>query len=185
MRTFIAFEFDTQLKRRTLLIQDKLKQLSIKGRWAHADNLHLTLKFLGETSVEQCNKIEEQLSYIMCSVNAIKLTLDHVGYFSGKTDMRVLWIGLKGDIKVLENLNCQIEESMFRLGFNRERRRFNPHITLGRNITLKEDFDIVKEELRRDCDYSFVLNKISFIESRLTEGKRIYTPLKSYSLKSL
>lgn len=183
MRTFIAFEFDTRLKARILKIQDKLKELSLKGRWTYSDNLHLTLKFLGETNIEKCEKIEEQLSNALSSVNMVKLSLDGIGFFPGDIDMRVLWLGLKGDIKSLEKLNSQIEDSMAKLGYKMERRKFNPHITLGRNIVLKDNFNIVKNNLRDDCDYSFVLSKISFMESRLREGKRIYIPLKSYNLR--
>ncbi len=183
MRTFVAFEFDFHLKARIALIQHKLRKSSINGRWTHADNFHLTLKFLGDTSIEQCEKIEEQLTSILGSFNTIKLSLDEIGYFPGDTEIRVLWVGLKGDIEALQELNNRIEDSMVKLGYKRERRKFNPHITLGRNIVLKENFNILKEKLVEDCEYSFMLSKVSFIESQLLDGKRIYTPLKSYSLR--
>lgn len=182
MRTFIAFEFDNILKTRISLIQDKLKKLSTKGRWTHTDNFHLTLKFLGDTTIEQCERIEEQLSNTLDSSNAVNLSLDDIGFFPGNTEIRVLWLGLKGEIKALQKLNNDIEESMFKLGYEREKRNFNPHITLARNIVLKDNFNIVKEILKEDCKFSFTLSKISFIESQLMDGKRIYIPLKSYSL---
>lgn len=183
MRTFVAFEFDSLLKARIALIQDKLRKSSTNGRWTHTDNFHLTLKFLGETSIEQCEKIEEQLASILDSFNTIKLSLDEIGYFPGDTEIRVLWLGLKGNIEALQQLNNYIEDSMVKLGYKRERRKFNPHITLGRNIVLKDNFNMLKEKVVEDCEYSFTLSKISFIESQLLNGKRIYTPLKSYSLR--
>ncbi|SCG83108.1 2'-5' RNA ligase [Proteiniborus sp. DW1] len=182
MRTFIAFEFDSLLKERLALIQDKLRGFSIKGRWTHIDNFHLTLKFLGETTVEQCNKIEEQLSNTLNHANAVNLILENIGFFSGDSDIRVLYLGLKGEIEALQNLNNMIEESMVKLGYTREKRRFNPHITLGRNVVLKDSFNSVKELLKDDCNFSFTLSKISFMESQFSNGKRIYTPIKTFSL---
>lgn len=182
MRTFIAFEFDISQKERIIQIQDKLKKLSLKGRWTDTDNFHLTLKFLGDTGIEQCRKIKEQLLSTLSSINIVKLSFDDIGFFPGDTDMRVVWLGLKGDVDALQKLNNQIEDSMAELGYKRERRKFNPHITLGRNIILRDNFNKVKEKLGDDCHYSFDLGKISFMESRFTEGKRIYIPLKSYDL---
>lgn len=182
MRTFIAFEFDSLLKERLALIQHRLKGLSIKGRWTHIDNFHLTLKFLGDTTLEQCIKIEEQLLKALGSANAINISLDNIGYFPGDTDIRVLYLGLKGEIKALQHLNNMIEECMSKLGYPREKRSFNPHITLGRNVVLKDNFNSVKELLKEDCDFNFTLSKISFMESQFSNGKRIYTPIKTYLL---
>lgn len=185
MRAFIAFEFDNPLKERIAQIQDKLRKLSLKGRWTHTDNFHLTLKFLGDITIEQCKKIEEQLSRSLSLVNIIDLSLDEIGFFSGDCDLRVLYLGLKGELKALQKLNSSIEGSVFKLGYEREKRSFNPHITLGRNVVLKDNFILAKEMLKEDCDFSFTLNKISLMESQFSNGKRIYIPLKSYNLKLL
>ncbi len=182
MRTFIAFEFDNLLKQRIALIQDKLRRLSIRGRWTHIDNFHLTLKFLGDTAEEQSNKIEEQLLDALSSANAVNLSLDNIGFFSGDSDIRVLYLSLKGEIRDLQKLNSNVEDSMAKLGYGREKRSFSPHITLGRNVVLKDSFNSVKELLREDCNYNFTLSKISFMESQFSNGKRIYKPIKSYSL---
>lgn len=182
MRIFIAFEFDNHLKERISLIQDKLRKLSIKGRWTNTDNFHLTLKFLGETTIEQSKKIEEQLSSTLSLANVVNLSLDEVDFFSGDTDIRVLYVGLKGELKALQKLYSGIEGSMVKLGYEREKRNFNPHITLGRNVVLKGSFISAKKLLKEDCNFSFTLSKISLIESNLSNGKRIYTPLNSYDL---
>lgn len=183
MRTFIAFELDNRLKTRIAKIQDKLRKMSVKGRWTHIDNFHLTLKFLGETSIEQSKKIEEQLSYTLKFIDEVKLSLDSIGFFPGNVDMRVLWLGLKGDIYALQKLYNHIENGMAELGYNRENRKFSPHITLGRNILFNDNFDTVREKVKEDCEYSFTLSQISLVESQLIKGKRIYTPLKCFNLK--
>lgn len=183
MRVFIAFEFDNHLKERISLIQDKLKKLSIKGRWTHTDNFHLTLKFLGDTTIEQCKKIEEQLSRTLSLANVVNLSLDELDFFSGDTDIRVLYVGLKGELKALQKLNSDIEGSMVKLGYEREKRNFNPHITLGRSVVLKDNFISVSKLLKEDCHFSFTLSKVSLMKSELSNGKRIYTPLKSYDLR--
>lgn len=182
MRTFIAFEFDSLLKERLALIQHKLKGLSIKGRWTHVDNFHLTLKFLGDTSLEQCDKIEEQLSNTLISAKPVNLSFDNVGFFPGDTDIRVLYLGLKGDLKALEKLNNEVEDSMVKLGYSREKRKFNPHITLARNVVLKDDFNSVRKLLEDECDFNFTLSRVSFMESQFLNGKRIYTPIRTYLL---
>lgn len=184
MRTFIAFEFDELLKRRISLIQSKLKDLSLRGRWTPDDNFHITLKFLGDITIEESKKIEEQLSSVLTLFSPVNLSLDNIGFFSGDKDMRVLFLGLKGETRTLEKINREVEISMEKLGFSREKRAFRPHITLGRNVVLNDDFNKVKEMLKKDCNYEFTLNKVSFMESKLVNGKRIYTPLKSYILNN-
>mgnify|MGYP000677873017 CR=1 FL=1 len=182
MRTFIAFEFDNPLKRRISLIQSKLKELSLKGRWTPDDNFHITLKFLGDITIEESKKIENQLFNLLPSFSPVSLSLDDIGFFPGDKDIRVLYLGLKDKMKALGKINSEIENSMEKLGYSREKRTFRPHITLGRNIVLKDDFNKIKEMLKEDCNYTFILNRVSFMESQLVNGKRIYTPLRTYIL---
>lgn len=183
MRIFIAFKFDENLKTRIALIQNKVRNLSKKGRWTQRDNFHLTIKFLGDTKLDNYKMIEKELSKALSSVNAVKLSLDDLGTFTRTKEIRVLWLGLKGDTKYLEKINFSVEEKMHKLGFKKENRVFKPHITLGRNIILNEEFERAKEMIREDCNYSFVLDKVSIMESKLINGRRVYIPLKNYNLK--
>lgn len=181
MRSFIALEFDNDLKRKLYSIQENLKKEIIKGSWVSYDNFHLTLKFLGNIDRETVVDIDKVLKNISENYNGIQLSLYKLGYFKGNKNIRVLWVGTKGDIKLLDSLNKDLENQMESLNFKKETRPFKPHITIARRVVFKENFHHIKEEI----DYDFVLNKITLMKSEDIMGKRIYTPLKSYNLQKI
>ncbi|MBW4829121.1 MAG: RNA 2',3'-cyclic phosphodiesterase [Clostridiaceae bacterium] len=183
MRSFIALEFDEKLKDKLLNIQSNIKEEAIKGSWISYDNFHLTLKFLGDINIEDISQIEKTLEKIVTEFNPIHLTLDGLGFFKGNENIRVLWLGTRGDTKILSTLHRRLEDEVVKIGFKRENRRFKPHITLARRIVLKKDFYELKDQLNKEMDYDFTLSKINLMKSEEIMGKRVYTPLKSYKLK--
>ena len=110
MRTFIALEFDKELKNKLGSIQYKLKKNSITGRWVYVDNFHLTLKFLGTTNPQNVDKIKATLGDIAKSFSSMSFFLDKLGFFPGKDKLRVVWVGIDGDVEILEKLRQDIEE---------------------------------------------------------------------------
>lgn len=185
MRSFIALEFDEKLKDKLSNIQSNIKKEAIKGSWVPYDNFHLTLKFLGNIKLEGMPKIDKSIKNICTKFNPIHLALDRLGFFEGNENIRVLWLGTRGDTKALSTLHRRLEDEMVKIGFKRENRRFKPHITLARRVVLKKDFYELKDQLNKEMDYDFTLSKIKLMKSEEIMGKRVYTPLKSYKFKKI
>lgn len=183
MRSFIALEFNKKLKDKLFSIQNSIKKEAIKGSLVFYNNFHLTLKFLGDIKLDDEKEIEKILKKISTEFNPIHLTLDGLGFFKGNKNIRVLWLGIRGDTKSLSNIHRRLEDEMVKIGFKRDKRSFKPHITLARRIVLKKDFNEVKDKLNKEKDYDFTLGKINLMKSEEIMGKRMYIPLKSYRLK--
>lgn len=185
MRSFIALEFEDELKKNLVNIQNKIKENSLKGTWTHEDNFHLTLKFLGEIDENSTIDIDKVLEKTCKNHSPINLTFSDLGYFKGERDLRVLWLGTKGDLDKVNALYEEIENEMYYLGFQKENRAFKPHITLGRRVVLNKDFSKIKDIISEDLNYDFTLKKITLMKSEEIMKKRVYTPIKTYNLKKI
>ena len=103
------------------------------AKWTVPENLHLTLRFIGETELHVAEEIDFALQALRC--RRFELALSGVGVFERNGRTSVLWAGLARDER-LDHLQCKIETALQRLGLPRERRRFRPHISLGRIDTV-------------------------------------------------
>lgn len=186
MRAFIAFDFSKDLKNQLSIIQKLLKDNTERGSWVSIENFHLTLKFLGEIDEKQVASIDSVLKQLASNHTPITVNLENLGYFNKKdNEYRVMWLGLDGQIGRLNSIYAELEESMAHIGFKKERRSFNPHITLGRRIKSQVTFNKLKEIIKSYLDNEFTLDNLVLMKSQAVMGKRIYTPIISYKLSSI
>jgi len=182
MRTFIGIDFDIKVKNEIKAIQSIVRENSHKGRFKYMGNFHLTLKFLGEISQSQVNVINEVLEKSAQEVGRFRLTIEELGFFGGKGDIRTLWLGLGGDLDSLNALYRNIEEGLGARGFDKEKRPYTPHITIAQDLLLRAGFD----ELRKIVDLSSIpdidVSEVSLIKSEQIQGKRVYTPISTFRL---
>jgi len=187
IRTFIALEIEDAAKDRICEIQDKIKlSNSIKGSWVAKNNLHLTLKFLGDTRLKYVEAVKDKIAECCKGISSIKCELVKIGIFPEAKSPRVIWVGIKDETNVIANLSKKIEENIFELGFKKEKRDFKTHITIcrPRQILNPDQFRLLMEELDRDFKaVEFNINKLTFFESKLTPQGSIYTPLNTYILR--
>lgn len=184
MRSFIGINFTREIKEDISKIQAQIRANAARGRFKHIDNFHITLKFLGEISGEQAEKIAGLLEDISKKREAFQLKLDHIGCFKGRQDIRTLYIGLGGNLPLLTQLNEDVETAVEALGFKRENRPFTPHITIAQDLTLNAPFEKLKDEIDMSKTGIIAVNKIELIKSEQIQNKRIYTPIYSYELKN-
>jgi 2'-5' RNA ligase len=131
VRAFIAIELDAGIKDQLQTLIGQLKASRADVRWVNAGGMHLTLKFLGEIDDGQALRIKGILSEIARRHPPFPLSLERTGAFPDETRPRVLWVGFAAAPELLA-LQEEIDRSLEAEGFEREKRGFTPHLTLGR-----------------------------------------------------
>jgi len=131
LRCFIAIELPGKIKRDIGALIEILKGCHGDVRWVPSENIHLTLKFLGETPEHLLAKIGELLSKIVVSYEPFYIKICNMGMFPTKRHPRVIWVGVE-DSEILRGLQNAIDDSMMSLGYEKEGRTFRPHLTIGR-----------------------------------------------------
>src|SRR5262245_42388623 len=134
MRLFIALLLEPGLLDRLASFQ-RLQQKAEKSgnvRWVHPEGIHLTLKFLGEVPSPRLPEIVRALESALRDRQAPILGLGSTGAFPNARRPRVLWVGIDETGTALGAIVGAVEEAMAGLGWEREGRAFQPHLTLGR-----------------------------------------------------
>lgn len=186
-RLFIAVPVEKRSKK--LLkqyIKKAQKSLDYNLKWVSGNNLHLTLKFLGDTNPEKIEEIKTILSNTCSQFDTLNLFYNHFGAFPSTDYPKVLYFGLNGDINRLQKLQSNIENSLVDLGFDKENRKYTPHLTFARtrkstNINkLKDDYtNFINENKLRVYQK---VNQISLIESKLYKSGPVYEEIFSINL---
>jgi 2'-5' RNA ligase len=133
LRLFVACELPPAVRDALGRLQDELRARGAgRLRWVRPEGIHLTLKFLGEVPAAKREAVENALAGAVVSPFALDVRLGSLGGFGGRQRLRVIWVGLEGDVEGLAELAALIEEALGPLGFPRERRPFAPHLTLAR-----------------------------------------------------
>lgn len=145
------------------------------------ENLHLTLKFLGEVREERIRDISEILKEISKGFKKFEVTLQGIGAFPNQSSPRVIWTGVEKGRKEMIELQKEIEERLVPLGFKKEERGFHPHLTIAR-VKGRGDF---KELFETDYkSRTFLIDKIILFKSTLTPKGPIYEELEKLLLRS-
>jgi 2'-5' RNA ligase len=135
-RGFVAIELPEDIISRLRQLLEALRQADSSDavRWVRPEGVHLTLKFLGDTPESQASEIEQALRSAVARHQGFRLRLGRPGTFSGgrPRQVRVVWVGLEGDLEALAALQRDVEQALAPLGYPPEGRAFQPHLTLGR-----------------------------------------------------
>ena len=180
LRLFIAVELPPKVVRHLTDIVGSLRAARMHGiRWVNLQGVHLTLKFLGSTPVEQVSPITGAISAAADGVPPFTVHVHGLGAFPGMHAPRVLWTAIQGDLDPLMALQRKVEEELERVGFDSDNRPFSPHLTLGRVRERLEAQDI--ERLARASGpiqhmdpVPLRVRTISLMESRLTGSGAVY-----------
>ena len=179
MRLFIAAQIEDENKKIINEIQKQYKAQTFKGTFTRAENFHVTLKFLGEIEKELIPKIIFVMDRAAEESAAFSFTSGNTGCFN-RSEGFTLFLGIDSGAENLWNLSTLIEEELFKSGFKKENKMFTPHITLGRRIKFKNDFNIIAKEISLP-KITFNCTSISLMESFMEKGILCYNPL--YSAK--
>lgn len=130
-RCFIAIDLNEEIKKELGFFIEELRPIGPELKWIRPENLHITLKFLGEVKEEKIEKIKETLREILKFHRPFTIKIKGTGQFPEGKRPRVIWAGVEDSERLL-SLQKDIESSISRLGFKEEERKFTGHITLAR-----------------------------------------------------
>lgn len=189
VRAFIAIELPTAVKDRLHDIQEELKKSGADVKWVNPENIHLTLKFLGDQDNKTIEKISQITEETLTKIQRYTIRLSTLGAFPRIESPRVLWVGIDtGDAQTKEIANL-IEDRIATLGLAKEERDFSSHITIGRikgntqNSPLSR-FIKALEKKPQEYNLGFEVNKVILFKSTLSAGGPIYEPIKEVILKA-
>ncbi|MFH1865590.1 MAG: RNA 2',3'-cyclic phosphodiesterase [Candidatus Eisenbacteria bacterium] len=131
VRTFIALELSDGLKEGILGLIDELQERGVRAGWARRQTLHLTLKFLGDVEETELPEVVAAVARASAGMSPFSFDTRSLGAFPSPARPRVLWVGIE-PVDELMALQQAVDGELTKLGFPREKRRFHPHITLGR-----------------------------------------------------
>jgi 2'-5' RNA ligase len=142
-------------------------------RWVDRAQMHLTLRFLGDTAVAQLPTLQDQLSQLTARHPAFHLRLDGLGAFPNRKRPRVVWAGLAGELAVLQAMQAELEDRVVQLGWTREERPFSPHITLGR---VKDGSRVQELDWSvRLAELGMMVTAVQLVQSELRPSGPVYT----------
>jgi len=186
LRLFVACELPQEALDALARLQADLREKGAgRLRWVRPEGIHLTLKFLGAVAPEMAQRVTDALAASIVEPFTLNLRFDRLGSFGGRMRLRVLWIGLAGDVEELASLAETVENALRPLGFPRENRRFAPHLTLAR---VPDDMGI--EERSRLADLiaayklpplpSMSISEVALMQSFLLPGGARYEQRASF-----
>jgi len=186
IRAFIAINLPENVISKIRDVQEQLKKYKIKISWTKPENIHLTLKFLGDIQPESIESIERVIEESIKACHPMELFSRAIGFFPSVKRPRVLWMGLLGQTEELALLQQKIDIGLSALDFPLESKSFTGHLTLGRlkaGGTPEVFIDIMKSFQEISTD-RFVADSVNLYKSRLTPSGPIYTKLFSTLLKT-
>jgi 2'-5' RNA ligase len=188
MRCFIAIDIDEEIRGALGGLQQKLREsIDVKKgdiNWVNPDNMHLTLKFLGEIKDEKVAGICNIVKAVAGRHKSFELDIESVGHFGGRSP-KVLWVGTgKGGENLLE-LQADIEKSLALAGWPEETREFSGHLTLCRIRNPKAGMKLAQasEDYKDFKIGTLAADAVCIYQSELKPSGPVYTVLGNYKLQ--
>ena len=181
MRTFIAIELSHEFKQALADLQNALRRSDADVKWVEPDNIHLTLKFLGEVAEEFAGGVKGTLDTAVTGSTPFEMNLSGIGVFPKLTFPRIVWVGIDDGIEETRKIAEKLDEELFKLGFAKEEREFTAHLTIGRVRSAKNK-QALKDAIESLSSQPSTINSqrvtaINLYQSTLTPQGPIYTCL--------
>ena len=180
MRLFVALEIPSAVRQNLATLLAFMRSITKEPRWVRAENLHVTLKFLGDAPEGKIDAIRSALGEIR-SDKPVALEFRGLGFFPDEKHPRVFWVGTEATPN-LKTLAGDIEGPMEKLGISREKREFSPHLTLARfeRPRLPETLRKLIADHQQHEFGSLHTNEFHLIQSKLKPGGAEYTTIATF-----
>ncbi len=179
MRVFIGIEFDNKVKEYLHSIQSIIKPGTFKGDFTRLDNFHLTTKYIGHVNDEELETLEDIIDDVCDSLHQFEIKINGIGTFE-KRNNSIIWVGVLRGKEHLNKLFHKIERRTVEEGFDRETRKYRPHITLAKRVVFSKHSGT---EYIPSYDDVIHVKRITLFESSRYDGELIYTPIYSKEMQ--
>jgi 2'-5' RNA ligase len=180
LRTFIALDPGKPIRDRLLALQETLARTGNEVKWVEAENLHVTLLFLGEVDERAVPDVCKAVSAVAQEQAAFLMSIETAGCFPNPRRPRVLWVGVGEGSQEVVALHDALEPPLLDLGcYRREGRQYTPHITLGR-VKSDRPTDKLAMVLAKQAGWKggeTSVREVLVMSSELTPQGPIYTVL--------
>jgi len=189
IRAFIAIDLTPEILQHLEQVSVQLKKRleGVPVRWVPVDNIHLTLKFLGDVSLANVDMLKKTMQSEVEGHHSFEISVGGLGAYPSPRRPRVVWVGVEAPAE-LTAIQNGVESAMARLGYAREERPFSPHLTLGRvsRNAVGRDERLICESIET-IKLGFLgvarVNTVHLYKSDLHPNGAVYTRLFTSSLK--
>jgi len=177
IRAFIGLEINAGIRNELTRIQNELKTRINSGiSWVKPDNIHITLRFLGNIKPEAIASLTQIIENICQKTKRFEINLGALGVFASFTRPRVIWVSIDNGLEQLKIIHQHLTEQLKTIGLEPEAQIFHSHLTLGRVKFLKNN-QLLKDAFQNiTCDNSLLslTDKLILFQSRLSPQGAIY-----------
>jgi len=180
-RGFIAIDIDSLPE--IAEFENKIKQTGAIVKLVEPKNIHITLKFLGDTDEELIEEIEEIMKKSVEGIPPFNIQLRSTGVFPNENYIKVVWIGIDNGDQI-GAIAKDLDEKLSKIGFKTENREFSAHLTIARVKSAKNK-DQLLQIIEKFKEFEFAdikVESIKLIKSELTQKGPIYSTLKEVKL---
>jgi 2'-5' RNA ligase len=176
IRTFVCIEIPESIRRQIGDLQNGLRRVEAHVSWVKVENIHLTLKFLGSISPARLAKVCEAVERVTRSRSPFDVEVSGAGCFPSRRNPRILWAGITISAE-LTDLHAALESELAKLGFERESRKFSPHLTIGRLRSTNGSNSLADAIAKNSLgSYIFSNRQVVVMRSDLHPSGSVYTP---------
>ncbi len=179
IRAFIAVDIHSEIRKELILLQSEFKK-SLKGdiSWVEPNNIHLTLRFLGQLDNTQLEEIKLIVQETAQNIKQFNMDLGVIGAFPDITEPRIIWVGINYGFNQLNEINAKLEDKLETINFTVGEKYFHPHLTIARvkSIGSEPSLKEVTDKIRPKQS-SEIVKKIIIYQSELTPQGALYTKL--------
>jgi 2'-5' RNA ligase len=180
IRTFIAIDPGKAIRERLVGLQGNFAKTGADVKWVEADNLHVTLLFLGEVAERELIAVCRAVSEIAAQQPGFTMTVEKTGAFPHARRPRTLWVGVGSGAAEVSALHDALEPPLLELGcYRREERSYTPHLTLGR-VKADRAGDGLTRALTKYAAWNAgetIVREVLVMGSELTPEGPVYTVL--------
>jgi 2'-5' RNA ligase len=184
-RIFLAIEISEEAREICALHVERLRTRfpDVRVGWERPEKMHVTLKFLGNTSDEVLARLKTRSNEVAREQSTFSTALAWPGVFPNRSQPRILWVGLEDAERRLERIHKSIDKVCGELGYKPDTKRFTPHITIGRVREPRTASALALAHLETDIQpVQFNVPKVVIYESRLQSTGSVYEPVASLPL---
>ena len=186
IRTFISFDTPQSIRNEIYALQSQLKNSHADVRWESQEKFHATIKFLGNVDEQQLSRVISTIEENVNRYHRFEIVYQGLGAFPAVRNPRVIWVGCENADGTLEKIKNELDDVLLPFGFEKENRKFHPHITLGRVKSSKGVTNLTPmlENLTFE-PRTTTIGEILVMKSVLKSEGSVYSVLKSIQLHTL